>query len=175
MLRPGVRPLTIGHLGAICAGLSGAISVVAFRLAGPKEKHVSLLGAGTLGGVIVCGLFSVAHFVVPTLHVWLELASYGLLAGIANVLMMRAALAAPATLIGPTQYSQMLWAIVLGYLIFGDKVDAPMIVGMVLIIGSGLLTLMREKARGTPLPPSVAGERQVAASLSPSSPTGRQP
>jgi len=118
--------------------------------------------------VIVCGLFSVSHFVVPHARQWLELASYGLLAGIANVLMMRAALAAPATLIGPTQYSQMLWAILLGYVIFGDKVDAPMLVGMVLIIGSGFLTLMREKARGTPLPPSVAGERQVPAAFAPS-------
>jgi hypothetical protein len=43
----------------------------------------------------------------------------------------------------------------------------PMVVGIVLIVASGLLTLIRENVRGTPLPPSVAGERHVAAALIP--------
>jgi hypothetical protein len=42
-----------------------------------------------------------------------------------------------------------------------------MVVGIVLIAASGLLTLIRENVRGTPLPPSVAGERHVAAALIP--------
>ena len=67
----------------------------------------------------------------------------------------------------PTQYSQMLWAILLGYVLFGDGVDLPMAAGIVLIVASGLLTLIRENVRGTPLPPSVAGERHVAAALVP--------
>jgi drug/metabolite transporter (DMT)-like permease len=172
VLRPGFRQLGIGHFGAVFAGLGGAISVVCFRAIGTKEKQVSLLGAGTLGGVVVCGLLTAPHFVVPNAHQWLELAGYGLLAAVANLLMMRAALAAPATLIGPTQYSQMLWAILLGYVLFGDRVDVPMLIGMVLIVGSGLLTLMREKIRGTPLPPSVGGER-TAAALAPTKPRER--
>ncbi len=36
---------------------------------------------------------------------------YGLLAALGNVLVMYAAQYAPAAMIGPTQYSQMLWAI----------------------------------------------------------------
>jgi hypothetical protein len=42
-----------------------------------------------------------------------------------------------------------------------------MVAGIVLIVASGLLTLIREKVRGTPLPPSVGGERHVAAALVP--------
>ena len=79
----------------------------------------------------------------------------------------QAARQAPAAYIGPTQYSQMIWAILLGYVLFGDGVDLPMVAGIVLIVASGLLTLMRENVRGTPLPPSVAGERHVAAALVP--------
>ena len=45
VLRPGFRPLSIGHLGALFAGLGGAVSVVAFRAARGKEKNVSLFGA----------------------------------------------------------------------------------------------------------------------------------
>ena len=61
--------------------------------------------------------------------------------------------------IGPTQYSQMIWAVLLGCVLFGDGVDLPMVAGIVLIVASGLVTLVRENVRGTPLPPSVGGER----------------
>ena len=53
----------------------------------------------------------------------------------------------PAAYIGPTQYRQMLWGILLGYLTFGDGVDVPMITGMAFIIASGLLPL-RQKNKG---------------------------
>jgi len=46
---------------------------------------------------------------------------------------MWAARQAPAAYIGPTQYSQMIWAVLLGYVLFGDRVDPPMVAGMVLI------------------------------------------
>jgi drug/metabolite transporter (DMT)-like permease len=167
VLRPGLRPLSIGHLGALFAGLGGAISVVAFRAARGKEKNISLFGAGILGGIIVCGLLSFPHFTPPSGDQWGKLAGYGLLAAVANVLTMWAARQAPAAYIGPTQYSQMIWAVVLGYILFGDGVDLPMIAGIVLIVASGLLTLIRENVRGTPLPPSVGGERHVAAALVP--------
>ena len=53
-----------------------------------------------------------------------------------------------------------------GYLIFGDGVDLPMLAGMVLIVGSGLLTLARERQRGVSLPPPVsASGAQAAAAI----------
>ncbi|AHF93284.1 transporter [Opitutaceae bacterium TAV5] len=170
VLRPGFRELSIGHLGAVFAGLGGAVSIVTFRAVGAKEKAISLFGAGILGAVIVCGLLTIPRFVAPNAEQWAKLAGYGLLAAFANIVTMRAARHAPATHIGPTQYSQMLWAILLDFLLFGTGVDLPTLAGIVLIVGSGLLTLMREKARGTPLPPSVSGERHVPAALSPDKP-----
>jgi drug/metabolite transporter (DMT)-like permease len=167
VLRPGLRPLSIGHLGALFAGLAGSVSVVAFRAAGGKEKNISLFGAGILGGIIVCGLLTLPRFTLPNADQWAKLAGYGLLAAVANVLTMLAAREAPAAYIGPTQYSQMIWAIILGYFLFGDTVDLPVLIGIVLIVFSGLLTLIRENVRGTPLPPSVAGDRHVAAALAP--------
>lgn len=168
VLRPGFRELSVGHLGAIFAGLGGAISVVTFRAAGPKEKKISLFGAGVLGGIVLCGLVMIPTFQFPTPAEWAMLAGYGLLAAFANVLLMYAALYAPAAYIGPTQYSQMLWAVLIGYVVFGDSVDRIMAAGIVLIMGSGLLTLIRERQRGTPLPPPIAaGNNQAALALAP--------
>ncbi|WP_313611263.1 DMT family transporter [Rhizobium sp.] len=155
ILRPGFRELGIGHLGAILGGLSGALSIVIFRAMGPSEKNVSLYGAGVLGCLVIG-------------EQWLLLAGYGLFAAVGNVLVMYAARYAPAAMIGPTQYSQMLWAILFGYLIFGDHIDGWMLIGIALIVGSGLLTLIREKQRKVPMPASIAAtDQNVAVGITP--------
>jgi drug/metabolite transporter (DMT)-like permease len=166
ILRPGFRELSTGHFGAIIAGLGGAISIVIFRAMGPSEKTMSLYGAGLLGTLVICGLAMTKSFTPPTGEQWLFLAGYGLLGALGNVFVMYAAKYAPAAVIGPTQYSQMLWAILFGYLIFGDTVDRWMMVGIALIMGSGLLTLIREKQKNVPLPTSVAtADQNVAVAM----------
>lgn len=157
VLRPGFRELSIGHLGAVLAGLGGSLSIVIFRAVGPREKRLSLYGAGVVGGITLCGLIMAAHFIWPSPRIWLCLAGYGLLAALANVLMMRAARHAPAAVLAPTQYSQMLWALLIGAVVFHDRIDTPTLIGIVLIIGSGLVTVLREKKRGTALPPPMEG------------------
>ena len=145
VLRPGFRALGLGHLAALICGLSGAVSIVALRMAGPDEKRISLYGAGIIGPLIAGGLLMLTHFRWPNGHEWGLLAGYGLLAGLAGVLLMFATLRAPANRVAPTQYSQMLWAILFGYWLFGDGLDWPMLVGIVLILGAGLFTLVREE------------------------------
>ncbi|MFT3689174.1 DMT family transporter [Paenirhodobacter sp.] len=161
VLRPGMRELTIGHLGALVAGMSGAVSVVTYRAVGGRETRLSLIGAGVMGGVILCGLAAIPGFVWPDAGQWLRLAGYGLFAALANVLLMQAAFHAPAAWISTTQYSQMLWAIVLGWLIWGDRIDLPTALGIVLIMGSGLLTLLREQARRVPEPRAMGGTTRL--------------
>ncbi|MBT3070849.1 DMT family transporter [Rhodomicrobium sp. Az07] len=155
VLRPGFRELTIGHLGALVCALTAASSIVILRAIGPKEKNASLFGAGVLGTIVLCGLASIPTFQMPTQIEWALLASYGLLAAVASVLLIHATADAPASLVGTTQYSQMIWAVLFGYLFFGDDVDAPMAAGILLIVGSGMLTLMREKKRGVLSPPQL--------------------
>ncbi|BBD80246.1 DMT family transporter [Aerosticca soli] len=145
VLRPGFRDLGLGHAAAIACGLASAASVVALRLAGPHEKRLSLYGAGMTGPLLIGGALMLPHFVWPNAGEWLLLAGYGLLAALAGVLLMYATLLAPAARVAPTQYSQMLWAIGFGYWLFGDHLDWPMLIGIVLILGAGLFTLVREE------------------------------
>lgn len=168
VLRPGFRELSIGHFGALVAGLSGAVAVITFRAAPEAEKRISLFGAGILGGVLLPGLLMLPGFIWPDAVELALLAGYGLLAAVANLLLMQATRHAPAAYISPTQYSQMLWAILLGYMLFGDPLDLPMAVGIGFITLSGVLTLVRERQRGTSLPPPVvASQQQPAAFMEP--------
>lgn len=145
VLRPGFRHLGHGHVAAIVCGLVGAISVIALRMAGHEEKRITLYGAGVLGPLVMGAILMLPAFVWPTPLQWALLAGYGLLAGVAAIFLMYATRLAPVSAVAPTQYSQMLWAIGFGYLLFHDRLDWPMAVGIALILGAGLFTLVREE------------------------------
>lgn len=145
VLRPGFRALGIGHLAAIICGLAGAVSMIALRLAGPHEKRVSLFGAGIVGAMLVSGVLMLTDFRWPQASQWGLLLGYGLLSALGSVLLMLATRLAPANHVAPTQYSQMLWAVLLGYLVFHDRVDGLMALGIAIILGAGLFTLVREE------------------------------
>lgn len=54
--------------------------------------------------------------------------------------------------VAPFRYMALLWAMLLGYLMFGDVPDMPMIVGAVIIVASGLYALYRERLKGRSKP-----------------------
>lgn len=167
VLRPGFRELSFAHLTALASGFTGAVSVIIYRYLGPSEKNISMFGAGLLGGLVVCAFGMGSNMVVPSAYDLLLIFIFGLLAAVGTVLLMVASYYAPAAIVTPIQYSQMLWAILLGYVIFGDHVDLWMGVGIALIVGSGLLTLSRERTRGTAMPPPVAGQSEAALAVKP--------
>ena len=71
----------------------------------------------------------------------------GVFAGTAHWLITRAYLVAPASLLTPFTYLQMLWATVYGYLIFAQIPDRWSFVGMAIILGSGVMLALVERRR----------------------------
>jgi drug/metabolite transporter (DMT)-like permease len=55
---------------------------------------------------------------------------------------------APASLVVPYQYSMIIWAVMFGYLVFGDVPSAATIVGATIIIGAGFYIFLRERELG---------------------------
>ena len=49
--------------------------------------------------------------------------------------------------VAPFRYSALLWAMLLGYLVFGDRPDAMMVTGAAIIVSSGLYAFYRERIR----------------------------
>jgi drug/metabolite transporter (DMT)-like permease len=54
---------------------------------------------------------------------------------------------APANQIAPTHYSQIIWAVLIGASFFSEDPDWVSLVGLAVVTGSGLLTLVRERIR----------------------------
>jgi drug/metabolite transporter (DMT)-like permease len=59
--------------------------------------------------------------------------------------------------VAPFRYSALLWAMVLGYLVFGDVPDAMMVTGASIIVLSGLYAFYRERVRHRPVAATSSG------------------
>jgi drug/metabolite transporter (DMT)-like permease len=59
--------------------------------------------------------------------------------------------------VAPFRYTSLLWATLLGYLLFSDVPDGPMLVGAAIIVASGLYTFYRERQLGLKQQASAAG------------------
>lgn len=60
--------------------------------------------------------------------------------------------------VAPFRYSNLIWAIFLGFVIFGDVPDLPMIVGSIIVVGSGIYALLRERLVSRAKPATTATE-----------------
>jgi len=144
VLRPGAVELSFGHLAALVAAVCVASASVVTRKIGAREHTVTLLLYPMLTNVVVSGaLVSLVYLPMPGIAL-LKMCAIGLLSVVAQMFMVNAYRSCEAQYIAPMQYSQMLWAVLYGVLIFNESVDRNVIVGSVVIVISGLLFIWRE-------------------------------
>lgn len=74
----------------------------------------------------------------------------GVISTIALTLLTQGYRLAPASTVAPFEYSMLLWGMLLGFLVFGERPDPASLPGTLIIIGSGLFILFRERVTGTP-------------------------
>ncbi|MFM8616901.1 MAG: EamA/RhaT family transporter, partial [Alphaproteobacteria bacterium] len=78
---------------------------------------------------------------------WAALVLLGLLGGASHGLLVLAFARAPASLLAPLSYTQMIWAVVAGVLVFGDAPDGITLLGMAVIALSGVLVAVSGRDR----------------------------
>ncbi len=76
------------------------------------------------------------------------MALLGVIALVAHMMINRALKLAPAAVVAPIQYTLLVWALILGYLVFGDVPRPAMLVGAVIIVAAGLFIFERQKKKG---------------------------
>lgn len=147
MIRPEFALLGLGHLLGITAAALGAVSFVVLRRIGAREPAAPILFTLFVAIFVVSAPFAVQSWIWPNWHELSLLATAGLLQGAGQAGMVMATRNSPAAVVAPFQYTQMIWAMMFGLLLFGDVPQPIMLVGMALVVGSGLYTLWRETVR----------------------------
>ena len=148
VVRPGFRALELGHFAALMVAFLAAFTIILMRSLA-EEKQTTMLGVLVAYGLVFNGIAVAAtsSFAMPNLKLLGLLAMAGCCTAAGHRLQLLATRRSPANQIAPTHYSQIVWAVVIGATFFAEYPDWITLIGLAVVGGSGLLTLVREKAR----------------------------
>ncbi len=149
VLRPGSTDITLGHLAALTAAFCSAFASVLVRKIGNEERSAVLILYPMLLAIVVMSLLQPAVYQPPSLLHLAMMALVGVFSVIAQHLIILAYRAAPAGVVAPSQYSQIIWATLFGMIFFGERPDGWVAVGASIIIASGVFVVWRESRSNT--------------------------
>ena len=145
--RPGGALVGPGVAYALGAALCYAVYQILTRKLAATEHPTRLLFYTALVGTLSMSLVLPAYWdgQLPTPTQSLLIVSLGLYGGIGHFLLIRAFRSTPASTLSPLLYIQLIWATLLGWLVFGQLPDLLAITGMLIIGGSGLSLAIRAR------------------------------
>ena len=138
--RPGGALNSTGIALVLAAALCYSIYQIQTRLLSPTENTLTLLFYTALVGTVSMSLAAPLYWggPLPDLRDGLMIATLGLYGGAGHFLLTKAFRLAPATTLSPFLYAQLIWATLLGWLVFGHWPDLLTFVGMAIITASSL-------------------------------------
>jgi drug/metabolite transporter (DMT)-like permease len=147
VIRPGfdMHPAALLSVAtAVCYALYGIIT----RLLSHTDSNETQLFYGNVIGSLAMSAVVWTVWVTPqSLAIMGLMVLIGAFGSVGHYLLIAAHRLAPASLISPFMYTQLVWAVTLGYLIFHDLPSRWTLTGASIVIASGLYILNRERKR----------------------------
>jgi len=135
---------TIGAALALTSAVLGAIAAVTVRELTATETTGAIVFYFSASGAVFSMLTVPFGWVVPTLGEAVMLVTAGLFGGVGQVLMTQSYRHAEASVIAPFDYVNMIWIVVLSYLVFGEVPTGVVVTGSLVVIASGCFVVWRE-------------------------------
>lgn len=131
-------------LGACCAGF--AMLQVRRLIASEKTATIVIYFSLTSSALAIVTL--PFGWVLPTLQQAALLIGAGIAGGVAQILLTSSYRHADMSIIAPFEYASMILAIVVGYAVFAETPTVEMLVGGLIVVGSGIFVIIREHQLG---------------------------
>lgn len=143
--RPGLGTFGLGHVYALAAMGSYCLYVIMTRQIGAYESAESMIFYSALAPVVfMAPAVPLAGSLPPDTLAWVLLLSLGFYGAMGHWLLIKAYKIASTSALAPYPYMQMVWMILLGYLVFDDLPDLWTVFGALIIVASGLYIVHRE-------------------------------
>jgi drug/metabolite transporter (DMT)-like permease len=167
IIRPSFQVFGVSALLPLASAFTFAgYHLMTRRLAGQgslvaQQFATGLVGTLSLGLALIVGHalgFGVGTLIWPGLREWSVFAMLGVLSFGCHAMVIRAFSLAPAAVLAPFGYLEIVSATTLGYFVFGDFPTLPTWAGIALIVGSGVYIALHEAGRSRPVTdPSAEG------------------
>ena len=145
----GIHPVAfLSIIGVTCYAL---FAIMTRHLAAHDSTETTLVYSGLVGAGLLSLVMPFIWKNPPDLLVLGLMVAMGAFAAIGHYMLISAHRYAPANVLSPFGYTQLIWMVILGYVVFGDVPDVFTLGGGVIVVGSGLYLLSRERSR-QPIP-----------------------
>jgi drug/metabolite transporter (DMT)-like permease len=151
LVRPGSAVFHPATGLLVLAAISNALYQLLTRRLPNDAPHTTLFYSALVGTAVLS--LAVPFADAPgdiAVRDGLFLCLLGLLAGLGHAMLIGAYLRAPASLVAPFTYVQMIWATLYGYLVFDQLPDGLSALGMAVIVASGVALVMYERRLANP-------------------------
>jgi len=154
VIRPGLGGMQWAALLSVAAAIFYAGYAIATRMVMRHDSsETTLFYANVVGVVIMLPILPFVWTAPPSGFDLMLLFAVGAFGSAGHFLLILAHNRAPASVLSPFMYTQLLWAVTFGYLVFNNVPNHWTLAGAAIVVGSGLYLLYREqKVRGTVAP-----------------------
>jgi len=154
----GADVAAFGALLAVGSAISNAATVIQTRRLTQSETTPCIVFYFSLICTIAGALTLPFAWHTPTNVELIELIATGFLGGVAHIFLTESYRHASASVVAPFDYTSMLWALLIGWWVFGELPAALVYIGGVIVAAAGLFVIWRERQLGLerPVEPEVA-------------------
>jgi drug/metabolite transporter (DMT)-like permease len=146
--RPGFGGIHPAALLSVCGVICYAMYAIMTRhLAAHDSTETTLVYSGLSGAILLTPALPWFWQNPPDGLTAITMVALGAYAAVGHFALIKAHRYAPAYILSPFIYTQLVWMVLLGYLIFGDIPDQFTLLGGFIVIGSGLYLLALERKR----------------------------
>ena len=145
ILRPGLGVFDPAALVPLAAAFCFMAYTVLTKMISRFDSPESTLFCTGLVGLVSLSLVVPAYWIDPAPVDWFWLVAAGVTGTLAHVCIIVSLHHAPASTLQPFNYLMLVWATILGYLVFGDLPDTWTTFGAVVVVCSGLYAWHRER------------------------------
>jgi drug/metabolite transporter (DMT)-like permease len=145
ILRPGLGAVHPIALVALLCALMFALYQILTRIVSRVDPPLTTLFYTALVGVGGLTLIIPFYWITPDVAGW---ALFGLVAALGasgHFLLIKALQLAPASTLQPFSYTILIWATLMGFLVFGNLPDLLTVAGAIVIASSGIYAFARER------------------------------
>lgn len=155
MVRPwggglGEDPSALAAVGFVLLGvMTWALAMISIRHMGRVgEPNVTIVAWFSLGSAAIAAVFTLPVWVTPSLTQFAAMIGVGAISGVAQLLMTEGYRTGETTLVAPFEYSAILYTTLLGMLLWGEVPGPWNMLGITIVIASGMYIYRREVALG---------------------------
>lgn len=147
IVRPGFQTLGLGTLVALGGAALWSVYQILLRIVGRDDSpNTTAIWSGAMGALATT-FVAPFDWVAPDAYGWALLAVAAVLGAAGHSIYSAAFVLTPASALQPFNYLMLVFAVILGWLIFSHLPDIWTFGGSALIVGSGLYALHRERVR----------------------------